>query len=90
MKRKIKFFFTAFLCCFYVCANAQVKSSSTVTGKVSESSTGAPLAFAIVKLVEKQDSTKVTTALTNKLGVFKIENQPSGNYWMSKIKSGLP
>jgi hypothetical protein len=80
MKRKITFFFTAFLCCFYACVNAQVKSSYTVTGKVSESSTGAPLAFAIVKLVEKQDSTKVTTALTNKLGVFKIENQPSGNY----------
>ena len=54
--------------------------SFTITGEVSDQTSGEPLEFATVTLRSKRDSSNVTGSITGSEGTFRIENLRPGKY----------
>jgi outer membrane receptor protein involved in Fe transport len=74
-----------FLCCLSIFLPtlifAQNNSSGTITGTITDESTGSPLPFVNVAVHSAADSSIVTGAATDRDGKVKIVNVPSGKYF---------
>ncbi len=57
--------------------------SSFLTGKIVEESTKLPLEFVHVSLLNSNDTTPVTSALTDRVGAFKLAEVLTGSYRLS-------
>ncbi len=66
-------FFLLLTLCFFSAASAQ---SGSITGKLSDSASHKPLAFATVTVFKAKDTTIVTYRLTNPDGEFKVGGLP--------------
>lgn len=70
---------TAFLA-VHVNAFAQDTSKPTITGKITDARSGAPLDYATISLFRQADSSLVNGALTDDTGVFRLEAEPGAFY----------
>ena len=56
------------------------QNSGTIKGRAVDSTTQKPIEFASVALLAAADSSIVTGAITDSLGLFSLANLPEGSY----------
>ena len=69
---------TFFLLFFTTIIHAQ--NSGTIKGRAVDSTTQKPIEFASVALLAATDSSLVTGAITDSMGLFSLANLPEGSY----------
>jgi ferric enterobactin receptor len=75
------FFFIAILqLLFSIAVTAQSKPNATIAGKVFDKSTGQPLEYATITLINKQSGKTVNGTVADVKGVFSISNIPFDTY----------
>src|SRR5664280_1952892 len=75
------FYFVAILQLFFsIAVNAQSKPNATIAGKVFDKSTGQPLEYATITLINKQSGKTVNGTVADVKGVYSISNIPFDTY----------